>query len=154
MAISHTLRRYLDDSGVGYETVKHPFSTTSQRIAEHAHVSGLRIAKGVLFRDASGYLLAVLPAPLHVQLDALNEQLGRSLEMVDEEEIAQLFQDCDIGAIPALAIPYEVEVVLDLHLCDEPDIYFEAGNHVELIRVGGTDFQTLLKDAQILSFAG
>lgn len=153
MAISNTLRRYLDDSGVGYETVKHPFSTTSQRIAEHTHISGLRLAKGVLFRDARGYLLAVLPSPLHVHLEILNEQLGRSLEMVDEDEIAQLFQDCDIGAIPAVGIPYEIEVALDLHLCDEPDIYFEAGNHVELIRVGGTDFQTLMKGAQVLSFA-
>jgi len=153
MAISNTLKRYLDSSGIAYETVKHPFSTSSQKIAELAHVSGLRLAKGVLLRDGLGYLLAVLPSPLHVEVDTLNQQLDRNLELVEEADIAQLFPDCDVGAIPPVGVAYAIEVALDIQLCNEPDIYFEAGNHVELIRVGGTDFQTLLKGAQQLCFA-
>jgi len=153
MAISNTLRRYLDSSGIAYETVKHPFSTSSQKIAQVAHVSGLRLAKGVLLRDKAGFLLAVLPSPLHIELDTLNELSDRDLELVEEDDIPQLFPDCDLGAIPPIGIAYEIEVVLDTGLCDEPDIYFEAGDHVELIRVGGTDFQTLLRGAKQLRFA-
>jgi len=153
MAISNTLKRYLVDSGIAYETVKHPFSTNSQRTAKLTHISGLRLAKGVLLRDARGYLLAVLPSPMHVEVDVLNQQLDRDLELMEEADIAQLFPDCDAGAIPPLGLAYEIDVALDIRLCDEPDIYFEAGNHVELIRVGGTDFQTLLKGAQTICFA-
>jgi len=153
MAISNTLKRYLDNSGIAYETVQHPFSTSSQKTAEAAHVSGQRLAKGVLLYDSLGYLLAVLPSPLHVDIDELNELLNRNFELVEEEEISQLFPDCDIGAIPPVGGAFKLEVVLDIHLCDEPDIYFEAGDHVDLVRVGGTDFQTLLKDAECLCFA-
>ena len=153
MAISNTLKRYLDQSGIAYETVEHPFSTSSQKTAEVAHVSGKRLAKGVLLYDGLGYLLAVLPSPLHVDINELNEMLNRDFDLVDEEEIAQLFPDCDAGAIPPIGGAFKLEVVLDIHLCDEPDIYFEAGDHVDLVRVGGTDFQTLLKGAEQLCFA-
>lgn len=153
MAISNTLKRYLDHSGIAYEIVKHPYSASSQKTAEAAHVSGQRLAKGVLLYDGLGYLLAVLPSPLHIDIDELNEMLGRDLDLVDEEEISQLFPDCDVGAIPPIGEAFKLEVVLDIHLCDEPDIYFEAGDHVDLVRVGGTDFQTLLKGAEQLCFA-
>jgi Ala-tRNA(Pro) deacylase len=153
MAISNTLKRYLDHSGIAYEIVKHHFAIASQKIAEAAHVSGQRLAKGVLLRDELGYLLAVLPSPLHVEVDELNELLDRNFDLVEEDEIAQLFPDCDVGAIPPIGVAYKIEVALDTELCDEPDIYFEAGDHVELVRVGGTDFQTLLKGAKRLRFA-
>ena len=153
MAISNTLKHYLDHSGIAYETVKHHFAVSSQKIAEAAHVSGLRLAKGVLLRDELGYLLAVLPSPLHVDVERLNGLLERNFNLVEEDEIHQLFPDCDEGAVPPLGAAYEVEVALDTELCDEPDIYFEAGDHVDLVRVGGTDFQTLLKGAKHLRFA-
>jgi len=154
MAISNTLKHYLDRSGIAYETVEHPFSTSSQKTAEVAHVSGQRLAKGVLLYDGQGYLLAVLPSPLHIDIDELNEMLNRNLDLVDEEEIAQLFPDCEPGAIPPIGEPFKLEVVLDIHLCEEPDIYFEGGDHVDLVRLGGTDFQTLLRGAEQLCFAG
>ena len=153
MAISNTLKRYLEDSCIAYEMVKHPFTTSSQKTAQVTHVSGQRLAKGVLLYDNLGYLLAVLPSPLHIDIDELNEMLKRNLGLVDEEEIPQLFPDCDPGAIPPVGGAYKLEVALDSHLCDEPDIYFEAGDHVDLVRVGGTDFQTLLKGAELLCFA-
>lgn len=33
MAISNTLKRYLDNSGIAYEAVAHPFSVSSQNTA-------------------------------------------------------------------------------------------------------------------------
>jgi len=153
MAISNSLKSYLDQSGIAYETVKHPFATSSQRTAEVAHVSGRRLAKGVLLYDGVGYLLAVLPSPMRVNVEELSRMLNRTLELVDEEEIPQLFPDCKEGAIPPIGKPFKLDVVLDIHLCEEPDIYFEGGDHVDLVLVGGTDFQRLLSDAEQLCFA-
>lgn len=153
MAISNTLKRYLNSSGIAYGTVEHPFSPTSQKAAEAAHIPGHRLAKGILLADSLGYLLAVLPSPLHIDVDELNEMLNRNLELVDEEEIPQLFPDCEAGAVPAVGEAFKLEVALDTKLCDEPDIYFEAGDHVDLIHVKGADFKALLKGAERLSFA-
>ena len=153
MTISNTLKSYLDNSGIAYETIEHPLSSFSQDTAQSAHVPGQRLAKGVLLSDAQGYLLAVLPAPMHVDLDLLNELLERDLLLVDEAEVAKLFPDCDVGAVPPIGKPFKLKVALDKSLCEEPDIYFEGGDHVELVRVGGTDFQTLQRGAKRLSFS-
>ena len=153
MAISNTLKHYLDQSAIAYETVKHPLATSSQKTAEVAHIPGRRLAKGVLLYDGSGYLLAVLPSPMHINIEELSRMLNRSLELVDEEEVSQLFPDCKAGAIPPVGEPFKLDVVLDIHLCEEPDIYFEGGDHVDLVLVGGTDFQTLLRGAEQLCFA-
>ena len=153
MTISNTLKSYLDNSGIAYEAVPHALSAFSQDSAQAAHVPGRRLAKGVLLRDGQGYLLAVLPAPMHVDIDLLNDLLDRNLDLVTESEVAELFPDCDVGAIPPIGKPFKLKVAMDKSLCDEPDIYFEGGDHVDLVRVGGTDFQTLQKGAKRLNFA-
>lgn len=153
MTISNTLKSYLDNSGIAYETVHHAPSAFSQDSAQAAHVPGRRLAKGVLLQDGQGYLLAVLPAPMHVDVDLLNDLLDRNLDLVTEDAVAKLFPDCDVGAVPPIGKPFKLKVALDKSLCDEPDIYFEGGDHVDLVRVGGTDFQTLQKGAKRLNFA-
>ncbi|MDQ6971390.1 MAG: YbaK/EbsC family protein [Mariprofundaceae bacterium] len=153
MPIANTLKRYLDSSKIQYDVVSHPFSRTSMETAEAAKVSGHQLAKGVILKDGQGYLMAVLPSPLHVQIITLNELTGRNLELVEEDEVGRLFSDCDLGAIPPVGDAYQLEVVLDSTLLDEESIYFEAGDHRELIRVNEDDFQKLLKNARFESFA-
>ena len=57
MTIANTLKRYLDHSGIAFETVSHSFSAPGQETAEAAHVSGQPLAKDVLLRDDCGYSL-------------------------------------------------------------------------------------------------
>jgi len=147
MAVSNTLKRYLDSSNIQYDVLSHPFSRSSMETAEAAKVSGHQLAKGVIFKDEKGYLMAVLPSPLHVQITILNELTERNLEMIEEDEVGRLFGDCDLGAIPPVGDAYRIEVVLETALVDEESIYFEAGDHQKLIHVKGEDFQNFLKNA-------
>jgi len=153
MPIANTLKRYLDSSNIKYDLLSHPFSRSSMGTAEEAKVPGHQLAKGVIFKDRQGYLMAVLPTPLHVDITALNEITGRNLELIEEDEVGRLFADCDLGAIPPFGNAYQLEVVLENALFDEDSIYFEAGDHRELIQVDGDDFKSLLKNARFGSFA-
>jgi Ala-tRNA(Pro) deacylase len=153
MPIANTLKRYLDSSNIPYEILSHPFSASSMETAEAAQVPGHQLAKGVVFRDAQGYLMAVLPSPLHVEIGTLNELTNRKLELIKEAEVSRLFSDCDLGAIPPVGDAYQLEVMLDNTLLDEDSIYFEAGDHRELIHVNSNDFQRLLKNARCERFA-
>jgi Ala-tRNA(Pro) deacylase len=153
MPIANTLKRYLDNSSIQYDVLNHPFSGSSMETAEAAKVPGHQLAKGVVFQDAQGYLMVVLPSTLHVETVTLNELTGRNLELLEESEVGRLFSDCDLGAIPPVGDAYQLEVVLDNALLNEESIYFEAGDHRELIHVNGNDFQKLLKNARCECFA-
>ena len=67
------------------------------------------------------------------------------LEMASERELRALFQDCDLGAVPALSNAYGLDVVWDDQLKAVSDIYIEAGDHEHLVHIRGEDFRKLMR---------
>jgi len=98
-------------------------------------------------------MLAVLPASSHIQFGQLRKQLGADVDMANEEQIETLFVGCEPGAVPALGAAYELKVIVDDSLANEPEIYLEGGNHASLVHISRGTFQKLLADAQHARFA-
>lgn len=145
MGVATTLRDYLESRKVAYDILHHPRTDSGLRTAESAHIPGNQLAKPILLGDESSYLLAVIPATHRLELDRLNQVMARSLEMIEEDEIAATFTDCAIGAIPVLGEAYGVDTVVDAHLSHESDVYFNSGDHQHLIHMRGEDFRTLME---------
>ena len=148
MPVAMTLRDYLKRWGIDYELVRHPHSNSSLETAEAAHVSGENLAKCVLTEDYQGYLMVVLPASHQVEFERLDEELDRRLSLASEDELGDIFSDCELGAIPPLGEAYGVDVALDNNLAACEDVYFEAGDHTELIHVSGESFRDLMAGAE------
>lgn len=149
MSISITLRNYLDKQGVRYDVIRHARSGCSIESARAAHVPGDALAKGVMLEDEFGYVMAVVPSTHHVELGTLRNRLRRkNLSLANEEELAVLFVDCELGAVPPLGEAFGLGMIIDDTLRANPDIYFEAGNHRDLVHVEGDDFQQLTLGAE------
>lgn len=153
MTIAQTVQNHLNDRGVPYEVITHSPTGSSNETARRAHVPGDRIAKGVVVKEGSNYLLAVLPGENHLDVGSLGEQLSRDLEMADEAELEKLFTDCKQGAVPALGMAYGLATVVDKGLLEQPELYFEAGDHESLIQVKEADFEVLMKGAEFGLFS-
>ena len=149
MSISKTLRKYLVAHEVKIKLITHSPTGSSMESAEQAHVSGDALAKGVLVKDNEGYLLVVVPTDYHVDLDSLRRFLGQPVELATEEEIGSLFPDCELGAVPPLGHAYGIKTIWDPNttLGKEKQVYFEAGDHVHLVRVSGRKFHELMAPA-------
>lgn len=148
MAMSPTLQKFLTDNAIAYEILPHKKTATSLNSATAAHVPGYKIAKSVILEDEDGYLMAVIPATEHVKIRELNQTLNRNMGLATEMELHHLFMDCDVGAIPPIGIAYGVETVVDDSLMQCNDVYFEAGDHAELIHVKGASFRKMMHDSQ------
>lgn len=144
MTIASTLKYYMKRHKVKYNTVTHPHTLTSMDTAAAAHVSGDCVAKSVILKDDKGYVMAIVPSTHKLELGKLHDQLHRELGLATEGEISRLFKDCELGAIPPVGPAYDIETVLDDSLSEQDDIYFEAGDHEELIHISGKQFQHLL----------
>ena len=151
MSMASNVRNFLDRTGIHYSVDRHPHTSTSMNTAEAAHVLGEQIAKGVLLRDAFGYVLAVVPATHHVRIGKLADQLGRDLETAPEMDLEYVFSDCEMGAVPALGQAYDLDTVVDQSLCEQSDIYFEGGDHEALVHLAGEDFEELMEDARFMN---
>jgi Ala-tRNA(Pro) deacylase len=148
MTIAPTLQRHLD-STVRYEVLTHDRTLSSSRTAQACHVSGNRLAKAIVLRRNGGYLLAVLPASHHLVLPDLQQQLGDDdLDLADEGEIRKLFPDCALGAVPAVGECYDLDVVVDDSIEEQPDVYLEGGDHMTLVHLDHAQFSRLMAEAR------
>lgn len=148
MAISMTLAEYLDNEGISYDLVAHPYTHSSLESAESAHIPGDKLAKCIVLEDNNGYLLAVIPSTHKLDLDTLQKRLGRKMHLVSEMRLNRLFHDCEFGAIPPVGKAFGYETLLDNCLLECEDVYFEAGDHTDLVHLSGQQFKTLMADAE------
>lgn len=148
MPISSTLRQYLTTHSVSYDIVRHVYSGGSQQTAQAAHVSGNQLAKPVVLEDEYGYVMAIIPASHQLDYVALDNLLNRSLIMASENELGGLFQDCELGAIPALGDAYGIKTAVDNLLFYPKEVFFEAGDHETLIRVEASQFRRMMAGAE------
>lgn len=148
MAISKCLKDYLDSHGVDYRIITHRHTSNSAETAEVAHISGDQLAKSILLEDENGYFLVVVPASRRVDLGTLHRRLRRQVGLATEDELKDLFADCDVGAIPPVGEAFGIPSFVDVSLDDSLDVYFEAGDHEALVHMSGRQFRQLTSHAQ------
>lgn len=138
------LRQFLDANNVRYEVHTHPLAFTAQEVAAVEHVHGKELAKVVVLRSGPAFLMVVLPAPCHVDLEKVRAATGTpELVLAREDEFVGLFPDCEPGAMPPFGNLYNVPVWVDESLARDEEIVFNAGTHTQAVRMKYGDFARL-----------
>lgn len=140
------LKEFLDQNKVKYVTVVHSPSYTAQEIAASAHVRGKEMAKTVIVKIDGKLAMAVLPAAQKVDVYKLQEVTGASsVVLASERDFETAFPECDLGAMPPFGNLYGMEVYVATRLAEDDEIAFNAGSHIELIRMRYADYEKLVK---------
>jgi Ala-tRNA(Pro) deacylase len=143
---------FLQESRVTFEALPHPPAFSAQKLAKYLHVPGSRVAKAVLLRGPSGFILAVLTATHRIDLDAVAEALDGPVRLATDEEAADVFLDCEWGVVPPFGTLYGLPTLLDESVPSDELLVFEAHTHVEAIRLLCRDFEKLERPRR-LAFA-
>ena len=139
------LKEYLDGQKVKYESLAHYETYTSQETAQSAHISGRELAKTVMVIINGRMAMAVLPAPQKIDFALLGAAAGSTAELAGEQEFMDIFPDCETGAMPPFGNLYGIEVYVDEGLTRDEEIAFNAGSHIELMKLSYKDFARLVK---------
>ena len=147
------LKNYLDENKVRYVSIKHSEAFTAQEIAASAHVPGNELAKTVILDIDGKMAMAVVPASYHVDFKLLEKETGATrISLATEESFKEIFPDCELGAMPPFGNLYDMDVYVSKSLTEDEEIFFNAGNHTELIRLSYKDYENLVKP-KILKFS-
>lgn len=137
------LDEFLSRNHVSFERLRHPSTYTANRIAQSLHVPGRKMAKSVLVRTSHGYMLVVLPASSRINMDHLRLELGDpEADLATEDEIEQLFADCERGAMPPFGSLYHLPTVMDESLAQD-EIVFEGQDHEEAVKMAYKDYEMI-----------
>jgi len=139
------LVEFLDANNVRYVTIRHSSAFTAQEIAAKAHISGKEVAKTVMIKIEGKMAMAVLPATADIDFDRLKEIFRTTnVLLASEYEFKNRFPDCELGAMSPFGNLYDMEVYVDESLIEDKEIAFNAGSHIELIRLSFKDYENLV----------
>ena len=140
------LRDFLDSNNIRYFIISHSPAYTAQEIAASAHVPGGELAKTVIVTIDGKLAMAVLPASYKLDFEKLKRAAGTGdVLLASEEDFADMFPGCEVGAMPPFGNLYGMQTYVAEELAEDQEIVFNAGNHMELLRLSFTDFEKLVK---------
>jgi Ala-tRNA(Pro) deacylase len=85
-----------------------------------------------------------VPASSKVDLDALGKLAGAGeVRLAEEHEFADLFPDCDVGAMPPFGNLYDLPLWLDKSFDTCEYVVFNAGTHTDTVKMSLEDFKRL-----------
>lgn len=138
------LEELLAKEKVKYDVIKHDLAYTAQEIAAAEHIPGRKVTKTVIVKADGEPRVLVLSAASMVDFTKLKEVLScKELVLASEEEIAELFPDFEIGAIPPFAQLINVPVYLDERLSENDRISVNACSHTEAVILNYGDFEKI-----------
>ena len=136
MPVRPAVRDWLEHVHVPYTVLAHGPAFTAQEEAAVTHVSGRDWAKTVVCFADGEPILAVLPAPFIINVEKIRALIGaKRIRLANEEEMARLYPDCEVGAAPPLGPLYKQRVFVDRRLAQESEVVFNAGTHTDAIRM-------------------
>lgn len=138
------LIEYLEANHAKYTLEIHSPAYTTQEVAERAHVRGHKMGKVVVLEVDGALALCLLPSHYHVNCDALTEEVeAKHVRVVQESEFANRFPQCETGAIPPFSALWDIPVLMSFAFDTEKDIYFNAGNWSEILRMPCSEYVRL-----------
>ena len=151
--VAPVVRDFLNHCHARFYETAHPRVATALAEANKDHTPASELAKTVLIRANGQYLLAVLPANTRIYWPALVRVLGTTeLRLAAEDEIAALFPELEVGAIPPLGPLFDMPVFIDARLASHDAIAFNAGSHTNTIHMPFGQFRRLV-EPRVCSFA-
>jgi Ala-tRNA(Pro) deacylase len=146
MSIAKRVKEHLEQNQVPYTHCTHRLAYTAQEVAAAQHVPGREMAKTIVLKADTGFVMVVLPATMKINIKALRDELPFShLELATEREFASLFPDSELGAMAPFGNLYSLPVYVDKSLAEDEEIVFNAGTHVDTIRIKYRNFAELTR---------
>ncbi len=138
------LETHLRQKGVHFEKSSHRATYTSQGLAAEEHVPGSKVAKAVIVRCDSGYLMCVVPACARLSLQRVAEVLNvLSVRLATESEMARLFPECELGAEPPIGKLFGLKTIVDRTLHRADYVVMQAGTHTDSVKIDREDWERL-----------
>ncbi len=145
MSTLHRCQKYLKQNGIRFAHSIHQPAYTAGEIASAARISAREMAKVVIYSGDNGFGMLVLAADTMVDFDEVRRLLGlREVRLAHEAELAELFPDCELGAMPPFGSMFNMPVLVDESIAVAEFIAFNAGTHQDVLRLAASDFHRLV----------
>ncbi len=134
---------YLEKKLVKFEVIKHRQVFTAHDLAMTLHLQHSQIAKSLLMKADSDFILAVLSADKNLDMKKLAKLVkAKKISMPKEKVMKEKFK-VKPGALPAFGGLYKLSVFVDKIILKQKKILLAPGSFVESILMSPKDYVSL-----------
>jgi len=138
--------KFLKSNKVKFELRHHPARYTAQEVAAAEHITGEEVAKVVILNADGRHVMCILPATCAVDMKKAKQALGvGKVSLAGEDEIGEIFPDCEVGAMPPFGAEYDLETYADQRLAEDEKILIPAGTHQDSVLLAWKDYERLAR---------
>jgi Ala-tRNA(Pro) deacylase len=131
---------FLERERIPYQVVEHERTQTAVAEARATGVPAADVAKTIVLRDEEGLRLAVIPASERLDMHKLKQALAsKSLRLVTEQEMANEFDEFEVGAMPPFGSMFDPLELVDERLLEHDRILCSGGDHEHAVLVDPRD---------------
>ena len=146
MTCKERLEELFQRRKVTYSVIEHAQAAGAQHVARELGIPGRQLAKVVMVVADGEWAMMVLPAPHRLSTKKARKVLrARRVRVAVEDEFADLFPDCDLGAMPPFGSLYDLPLYVDHTLTSQREIAFTAGSHEQIVRIPFADYERVAK---------
>lgn len=144
---------FLNHQDCRYELLHHKPAYTAEQLARIEKIPSRQVAKPVVVEADGRFYLCVLPADRKIDFVSLQKYLKvKQVRLADENQMAQLFADSEIGAEAPFGNLYNLPTLMDKTLAKDKEITFLAGSHETSIHMTMDEYERLARP-MILKFS-
>lgn len=150
MSMPQPISQYLRQADIDFNILKHK---PVLELADAARLAAIPLQQLVCStivqaRWVDAQLVMVLhPASHKLDINRVSACLGGVYSQTPKSGLKHLFDGCDSGVIPALGQPFELMMLVDQQLFEQPHLYLEDGDNTELIKLDQSQFSQLMATA-------
>jgi HD-like signal output (HDOD) protein/prolyl-tRNA editing enzyme YbaK/EbsC (Cys-tRNA(Pro) deacylase) len=127
-------------------------SADQPQVVASANISHDKIIKMLLMSDVLGRVQVIYPANGMLDVDTLNQKLGRSLEALPDEDVANVIAQFELTKLPAIPDITGLPAIIAEQVLELDEIYLESDTPDQLIKLSKNAFSVLTKKAKVASF--
>ncbi|MBU2708609.1 HDOD domain-containing protein [Zooshikella marina] len=141
MPIPEQVQKLLESEHISYGITGH------EQIMRPANTLPPNVAVSVVLEDNEGKLQLIFPHDHLIDLNTLNERLGRNLTAIAPENLQHILQSQGVDALPGIPQLTGFPTIVDDRLFDHNELYLESGQLGHFIKIRMADFKQILQNA-------
>lgn len=149
MPVPNSVKLILDKQNVPYSVSDTPLCAPRDTVLHDHHLRAMGAARSLILQDGSGRLQVVMAADSLLDLNQLNQTLGRQLRATSSDDLEQFYAKHQLDSIPALPNLAGLPTVIDKGLLDRGNIYLDSGTADQVLQLQQSDFQQMIADATV-----
>lgn len=121
-------------------------------LVANQNINPAKLIKMTLMSDTLGRVQVIFPQNGMLDVDALNQKLGRTLEALPDEDMANVMHQYQLTKLPAIPGITGFPSVIDESILEQDDFYLESEDPEYLLKLSKNAFVALTKKARVIRF--